>query len=115
MSICAVSRIDTYMMFLKTFYIILVWNGLFDSSISEECSSESSENVEWNPTNKEHTIEEITVRCECCIAVSHVLHFTFESAHKKIPDTQERLTYTDIVDVTGKPIIRNRGLFISHL
>ena len=115
MSICAVSRIDTYIMFLKSFYIILVWNGLFDSSISEECSSESSENVEWIPTNKEHAIEEITVRCECCIAVSHVLHFTFESAHKKIPDTQERLTYTDIIDVTGKPIIRNRGIFISHL
>ena len=52
-------------------------------------------------------IEEGTIQCECCIAVSHVLHFSFESAHKKLPKSVGRLSYTDIIDITGKQVKKN--------
>ena len=72
--------------------------------LSETCSSDplkESNNV-WIPTNEEAKIEENTVKCECCIAVSYVLHTSFESAHRNRPDTIGKLAYPDIIDITGK-------------
>ena len=70
------------------------------TSLLEECPANSEANHEWD--EKEHSIKDSIAACECCIAVSHVLHSTFESAHKKLPDTMKRLSYADIIDVTGK-------------
>ena len=59
-------------------------------------------------TSKEYIdAEENTVHCECCIAVSHVLHLSFETAHKKLQKSIGRLSYVDIIDITGKPAIQN--------
>ena len=90
----------------KLLNILLVWSYLWKSCFSEECPSDSSEisNNVWSPTNEEAVTEENTVSCECCIAVSYVLHTSFESAHKNRPDTIGRLSYPDILDITGKQV-----------
>ena len=84
---------------------VLIFSCLLKSYFSEEFHDNPSQ---WIPTNEEHNIEEKTVSCECCIAVSHVLHSTFESSHKKLPDKIKRLSYTDIVDITGKQVIKTQ-------
>ena len=86
---------------------LLILSCLLKSCYSEECNDNHDDPPEFNPTPEEHIIEENTVSCECCIAVSHVLHSTFDSAHKTLPDTK-RLSYTDIVDITGKQVFKNR-------
>lgn len=94
----------------EIFKIFIVWSCLLKSCLSQESSSDSPEEsnngwkslVAWNPTDEEVKIEENTVNCECCIATSYVLHSSFESAHKNRPDTIGRLSYPDIIDITGK-------------
>ena len=87
-------------MILKIISNLLVLSCLLRTSFSQECHDNPPE---WNPTPEEHIIEEKTVSCEVCIAVSHVLHSAFDSAHKNLPEsTGKRLSYTDIVDITGK-------------
>ena len=79
---------------------LILLSCLLKTSLLEECPANSEANHEWD--EKEHSIKDSIAACECCIAVSHVLHSTFESAHKKLPDTMKRLSYADIIDVTGK-------------
>ena len=79
---------------------LILLSCLLKTSLLEECPANSEANHEWD--EKEHSIKDSIAACECCIAVSHVLHSTFESAHKKLPDTVKRLSYADIIDVTGK-------------
>jgi hypothetical protein len=96
-------------MIIRILSNLLVLSCLLKSCCSEECHDNQDDPPEpWNPTPEEHIIEEKTVSCECCIAVSHVLHSTFDSAHKNLPDTGKRLAYTDIVDITGKQVLKNR-------
>ena len=95
--------------------ILLVWSCLIKSYLSDECSSESLEtsNIDWKVANKELDHEENNAKCECCIAVSYVLHVTFETAHKNFPDTNRRLSYTDIIDTTGKLARSNKLCYIK--
>ena len=79
---------------------LILLSCLLKTSLLEECPANSEANQEWD--EKKHSIIDNIAACECCIAVSHVLHSTFESAHKKLPDTMKRLSYADIIDVTGK-------------
>ena len=83
----------------KLSYLILMACFL-KTTLSEECPAGANDNTEWN--EKEHSIKDSIAACECCIAVSHVLHSTFESAHQKLPDMMKKLSYADIIDVTGK-------------
>ena len=85
---------------LRTLSYLILLSCLLKPSLLEECPAEANDNTEWD--EKEHSIKDSIAACECCIAVSHVLHSTFESAHKKLPDTMKRLSYADIIDVTGK-------------
>ena len=74
--------------------------------------------AEWSQrvreTSKEYVnAEENTVHCECCIAVSHVLHFSFETAHKTVPKSVGKLSYVDIIDITGKQAKRQSKQFLQ--
>ena len=79
---------------------LILLSCFFKTSLLEECPANAGANHEWD--EKEHSIKDAIAACECCIAVSHVLHSTFESAHKILPDTVNKLSYADIIDVTGK-------------
>ena len=58
-------------------------------------------------SNDDIDAEEGTILCECCIAVSHVLHFNLETAHQTVPKSVGRLSYVDIIDITGKEAIQS--------
>ena len=88
------------MMPLSKLSSFILLSCFFKTSLLEECPANSEANQEWD--EKKHSIIDNIAACECCIAVSHVLHSTFESAHKKLPDTVKKLSYADIIDVTGK-------------
>ena len=88
------------MMPLSKLSSFILLSCVFKTILLEECPANSEANQKWD--EKQHSIIDGIAACECCIAVSHVLHSTFESAHKKLPDTVKRLSYADIIDVTGK-------------
>jgi len=86
------------MMPLSKLSSFILLSCFFETSLLEECPANSEANQKWD--EKQHSIIDSIAACECCIAVSYVLHSTFESAHKKLPDTVKRLSYADIIDVT---------------
>ena len=90
------------MMPLSKLSSFILLSCFFETSLLEECPANSEANQKWD--EKQHSIIDSIAACECCIAVSYVLHSTFESAHKKLPDTVKRLSYADIIDVTGKKL-----------
>ena len=90
------------MMPLSKLSSFILLSCFFKTILLEECPANPEANQKWD--EKQHSIIDGIAACECCIAVSHVLHSTFESAHKKLPDTVKRLSYADIIDVTGKKL-----------
>ena len=89
-------------------FSVLLSNFLRLCLSDDETCSDPSEMLDAKNERMRHMskddidAEEGTILCECCIAVSHVLHFSFEAAHKTVPKSIGRLSYTDIIDITGK-------------